>query len=186
MPVKVIRRDARCKICNSDHVVTIDDMLEMRYRHQRIGKEVVQQRHVLAKMREVGIENPTIDNINTHSKKHIEFVDTADEAEAPTSEQEQRLAIVVGELGEGWEDKLLSIDEFLRFYVAIESRNLVRDYVKNGNLQGAQLERLFKGAAEMTRRKSDSAAADLASLFGAAAEDEQPEEESEESDAGEL
>lgn len=167
MPVNPVKSETRCKVCASEHRAEIDALLEKRAAHDK-GEDgkVVTQSVVLARMAELGIDNPTKENITVHWAKHCEVVaDTAD----VDSHRKQMEAIFAGALGENWRERVVRPDEALPL-IANYLWQQIADQMMTGNRAGGLVETYQKVCAEMNRRKSDGAAKDLAELFGAAAE----------------
>jgi hypothetical protein len=75
LSVVPIKSEPRCKICNSTDRPELDELLLQRSRRHRLEDgSYVTEKVVLARMAELGIANPTVDNLRLHWKRHCEVV----------------------------------------------------------------------------------------------------------------
>ena len=87
MPILALTTEPKCKLCRHPERPAIDELIGRRSAREK----GVNLQYVLERMRELGVVNPTEENIKTHLKKHCEVV---------SEQQEQELAQVAASLEE--------------------------------------------------------------------------------------
>ena len=94
LAVRQIKTEFRCKLCKSPHRGEIDELLLQRSNRVQLpdGTRVTGD-YVKAKLVELGVENPTHENLTSHWKNHCQVVDAAEEAEI-TAQVESLLATI--------------------------------------------------------------------------------------------
>jgi len=154
-----IKTELRCKICKSDFRTEIDTLLEQRSnRESDADGNRVNLQYVQEKMTYFGVENPTLDNINAHWKKHCEV----GSAEAVVSAQSAQLDALETLLAGG---EHANLDEALRTIVTLGVAGF-REKVAKG-MNPITVDHVLKAAAELTRRSHNEAQHDLlTSLIG--------------------
>jgi hypothetical protein len=76
MAVLALVTERRCKICTFPHRDQIDQLLELRSkREQDADGRNVNLDYVLEKAAELGLPNPTAENVKTHWRRHCKSVD---------------------------------------------------------------------------------------------------------------
>lgn len=80
--VRAVKQEGRCKLCKNPNRPEIDEWLLRRsFRHQMPDGQTVNFEFVVARLIELGVENPTRENLTSHWKNHCEVV-TRTEQEA--------------------------------------------------------------------------------------------------------
>lgn len=157
MAIQPIATELRCKLCKHDRRPEIDALIEQRSRREINGDEL------LSKLVEVGVDNPNLDNVKNHLKKHCRIVDEAvAQAEERVIVELKAVAVAMFEetLGEGWRLRPIPpealIDLQRRLYVhELELR------VAEGLPSGVTHDHVLKGVAEQTKRKQEDAISEL-------------------------
>ena len=73
--VRATKQEGRCKLCKNPNRPEIDEWLLRRsFRHQLPDGTSVNFEYVVARLIELGVENPTRENVTTHWQKHCEVV----------------------------------------------------------------------------------------------------------------
>ena len=115
MAVLKIASVGRCKLCKHPKRDEIDAWLEKRSNGEVVDGNRVNLEYALARLAELGVENPTEDNVKNHWKKHCEKV--ADDALAEQAQREaeveaelknEALAVMERILGKDWREKGLT------------------------------------------------------------------------------
>lgn len=159
MAVLQTKTEARCKICSSPHRAAIEALLEKRSDKVRdpVTRELLYSGDiVLAKLRdEYGIENPTLENISGHWKKHCEKVSVEEVAdvEAALDEHREELLAILDET-DG------SVDGDLRVIFKLGIAR-IRGRVLRGEDPNVTTDQSLKAAAELTKRQDNEAKRDV-------------------------
>lgn len=153
MPILATKTELKCKLCSHPERTEIDRLIELRSRRE------LNLEGLLAKMRELQVTNPTKENVTLHLRKHCQIV-TEEEFEAQ-QKQKADLTTKVAEIcekefGAGWQDRILTNDEYLIF-VRICSQYDLWLKVQNGEKTGATIDHGLKAVGEGTKRKSSEA-----------------------------
>jgi hypothetical protein len=178
MAVVVVRTSRRCKFCTHPRRMEIDAELEIRSRlnGQPDDAGVVHNwEYVKGRLLELGVENPTEDNVKSHwgnESKHSYPV-TEEEAAMVAVEAgkltEEQLAVVERVLGPDWREVTPTAEQILELQRALFPFELV-DRIKAGKPLGITWDQVDRGINTSTRRSSDERAADLVSSLAGAIE----------------
>jgi hypothetical protein len=150
VPVTAIKTEIRCKLCKSSKRAEIDAILEKRSKGesdadgQRYNIE-----HVLKLLAELGIENPTPDNVKVHWRKHCELID-----EQASVEIEKRHRDTIDKFESG---ERVTADEVLDFIIFHGSADLKAKLEETGKA-GITVDQVLKAVDAKTRRKHDESA----------------------------
>lgn len=165
---------AACKLCKHPKRDEIDAWIEKRSNKERIGDQNVNLQYVLERLAELGVENPTEDNVKNHWKKHCEKI--ADDVAAETAAKEaaieeelknEALAIMERILGKDWRSQGLTptpeqIGELHRALYAYEMELRVRQ----GLPVSITHDHVLKSIAETTKRKGEESQTELLRTLG--------------------
>lgn len=146
-----------CKLCKHPKRPEIDALLELRSKHTRgpDGKLTHTIDVVLRTLGEWGVENPTLDNIKNHWRKHCEVVEgTA--AEEHASQLEGANAEML-EILDAADD---SVDGYLRSLIGVSKHRLRRRLLRNED-PGVTVDHALKASAELTKRSHNEAQHEL-------------------------
>jgi hypothetical protein len=158
MAVRQIRSEQRCKICASPDRAEIDSLLELR---STLGKledgTRVNGDYVLKRMGELGIRNPTIDNIKLHWKNHCEVVD-----DALAEQLEGAAGRALEALDSGG---TVDADAALDRIVAVGMAEL-EEKIRNGQKTGIGVDHIMKAIDSKTRRGHSEAQSELLRSLG--------------------
>jgi hypothetical protein len=157
------KSEPRCKLCRSPQRAAIDLLLLRRSRGDVDGDGVkITGDYLLEKFAQMGVENPTKDNLTVHFGKHCEVVQ-AEERQANADELDD----VFGELlsGAGTD---IDVDASLRAVFKIGVKDLAAQY-RNGTLK-IGISELRQIADTLERRRKTDAESDLMRTFGRAME----------------
>lgn len=161
--VAVLKVEPRCKLCRHPDRAAIDSLLFRRSRGESDDQGVrITGEYVLAAFKELGVENPTKDNLTAHWGKHCEVVD-AEERDANADELDE----VFGPLLEGPTSEI-DIDASLRAVFKVGLHDLARQY-RDGTLKIGVAE-LRQIADTLERRRKTDAESELMRTFGRAME----------------
>lgn len=152
--------ELRCKVCRSPERAAIDTLLGLRSESKVLPDGTrVNLEYVLKRCAELGIENPTKENVATHFRRHCEYIKDSDAAEQEERVQETAAKLLSGEL------QFADLDESLRwlFTVYIEEQ---REKVKRGENLRLTHDQAMKIAGEMTKRKQNDAQESLMEALG--------------------
>jgi hypothetical protein len=175
MPVIVVKTSRRCKLCQAEQREAIDAELEIRSNLNGKPDEngvVHNMEYVQKRLVELGVDNPTPDNIKNHwgnESKHS-YPATIDEANAIALEvenlSEQQLEIVKRLLPD-WPEVTPSPEQILELQRALFPFTLIQN-IKAGKPLGITWDQVDRGINTATRRNSEEQAASLiGSLAGA-------------------
>lgn len=159
MPVRQVKFDARCKICNSPARAEIEELIDRRVRGEKAddGSRITVKTIVEA-MKTWGFENPNDDNVKLHTKNHIEIVDT--EAEAAIDEAIQTTIAMLND-GSSFAD----VDQSLRRLFTIGMAEMEAK-ITAGQKSGIGPDLLVKISDAITRRKQSDAQSELLRMVG--------------------
>lgn len=162
MIVQAIKSEARCKLCKSPARAEIDQLLLKRsLREKTDDGKPINLEYVLAMFAELGVVNPTEENVKGHWKNHCRTVAEA-EAEAQAEDfQEKYEQYLRGEFD--FED----VDDGLRFLWSMYVRDQKAKAAK-GEALGLTHDHAVKIADSMTKRKSAEATQELLGALGGA------------------
>lgn len=159
MPVLATKTELRCKLCAHPRRPEIDALLERRSKRERDEDgNNINVDYVRGRLREMGVPNPTAENIKVHWKKHCEVItsrelDVRQEAAIETVEKAKR-----GELE-------VSADEFLDFVIAQGFAEAEARILLDGRA-GVTIDQALKAVEAKTRRRQEEAQADLLRSLG--------------------
>lgn len=158
MTVRAIKTEPKCKLCQHPKRAEIDGWIERRSNHEiddsgnRINGE-----YVLRELKELGVVNPTIENVALHFRKHCEKVDSGTAAAleiAATEAASTVLAILRGDT----EKRDLDTDLDVLWAIGIAE---IEARVARGERTGITPDLMMKIAAEKNRRAHNETQADL-------------------------
>ena len=143
----------RCKICASAKRVDADALI-CQWKSREVSKQ-----QLLDGLRELGIDNPNIDNVKGHvgtvaKPKHTKFVD-----EAEVAAEQESIEETLEELRTGKID-LADPDDVLKFQLTAYYRNLQEKFARGEDLHLTH-DHAIKVVAEMTKRKHNEAQSEL-------------------------
>ena len=165
MQILSLVTQTQCKICRSEGRVQIDALLLARAMKERDewGKRVTMTTiHRL--MEELGIPNPTRDNVETHLEKHCELVDDADLALRDVidlADQARMLGARFDEQGPATADTLP--DRVIQMY-DLQIRSELRD----GKVPRVTADQVRAMIDTKTRRRQNERLTDLLDIHAAA------------------
>lgn len=174
MAVLKIASVGACKLCRHPKRDEIDAWLEKRSNKDQVAGQNVNLDYVLARFREIGVDNPTPDNVKNHWKKHCQKIadDVAAEQEQKEAEAEEELrsaalTIATRILGEGWKEAGLTptpeqIGELHRALYAYE----LELRITKGLPLGITHDHVLKSIAETTKRKGEESQTELLRTLG--------------------
>jgi hypothetical protein len=97
--VRAIRQEQRCKLCKTPHRDEIDRLLLLRSQRASLDDGTpVNGEYVRARIAELGVENPTAENLTTHWKRHCEVVSAAEEKEIEMAVESLLATVTLDEL----------------------------------------------------------------------------------------
>ena len=165
MAVLAKKNEPRCKLCRSAHREYFDHLLELRSdgKADKVGQRV-NFVYVQAKYREKHDgQNLSIDNVQSHWKKHCErivddapILDAGKEAESDA----EKAAIFDRVLGPGWKEREKTPDEYLQVLREIAFVEL-HDKAVAGAQMGVSVDHALKAIDSTTRRKQEETTATL-------------------------
>jgi hypothetical protein len=155
--VRQIKSEKRCKICASTDRTEIDRLLELRSIGEKIDGARVTGDYVLARMGELGLRNPTLDNLKAHWKNHCEVV--SDEF-ASQLEGAANAALEAIDKG-ATVDADASLDRILAIGMAE-----VEEKARNGQKVGISIDHILKAIDSKTRRGHTEAQSELLRSLG--------------------
>lgn len=163
MPAQAADTVLRCKLCAHEKRTEIDALLELRSKRQKNTKEV------LAELEELGVENPTLDNIKGHlgqrgNKAHTVFI-TEEQQESTQEVREAALEGLKQRIASG---EPVNADHVLDTLVHIGMTDL-EARLRDGASSGITIDHILKAIGEKTKRKTNEAQDELLKGLGAAA-----------------
>lgn len=122
--VRQVKQELRCKLCKHPGRAEIDHLLLQRSQRTMLADGTrVTGDYVVARLREMGVENPTHENLTTHWKRHCEVVDRNSEEEI-TAAVEGVLASMspeqIGELSSGDALRVLRTQAFVELQARLK------------------------------------------------------------------
>lgn len=157
MAVRQIRDEKRCKICASPDRSEIDSLLELRSKGGKLDDVRVNGDYVLKRMGELGIRNPTVDNIKLHWKNHCEMVDDALGEQLDGAAERALAALEAGET--------VNPDAVLQRVLALGAAEL-EEKARNGQKTGIGIDHILKAVDSMTRRSTSQSQNELLRELG--------------------
>lgn len=149
MPVLPIKTELKCKLCKHPEREAIDALLEMRSNRQKDAAGVlVNEAYVKDFLLKAGVDNPTLDNIKNHWKKHCEVV-KEETKEALEGEREKAIADLMARAHE------MSLDDLME-WVARQGVHeaMLRELLEGKS--GVTLDHSMKAVDTITRRKQEN------------------------------
>ena len=160
LPSKTV---ASCKLCKHDRRSEIDELLLKRSLKTRdpVTKQLTHTADIIRQLLadDFGVENPTLENLAVHWKKHCQVVtdaEVADVAKALDEHQEELLAIVDGSDG--------TVDSNLRVIHRL-SMARIRGRILRGEDPGVSVDQGLKAVGELTKRQDNEAKHELLSAL---------------------
>ena len=156
MAVVVLKTELKCKLCKHPRRADIDALLEKRSRGEKDAEgNRVNADYVIARLREFGVQNPSIDNIRAHlgqrgNNAHTGFVTEAEEEAAKAEADELLQKLAAGEI------EHVDPDEIIRFQL---TRYYLREVQKaaNGDPSDLTHDQARALIGEATKRKQNDA-----------------------------
>jgi hypothetical protein len=155
--VRQIKSEKRCKICASPDRIEIDRLLELRSVGEKIDGVRVTGDYVLARMGELGLRNPTLDNLKAHWKNHCEVV--SDEL---VGQLEGAVTAALEALDQG---ATVDPDAALDRIVAAGMAE-IEQKIRNGQKVGISVDHILKAIDSKTRRGHTEAQSELLRSLG--------------------
>jgi hypothetical protein len=156
--IRQVKTERRCKLCQSTHRSEIDQLLLLRSQSGKLDDGTrVNGEYVITRCAELGIQNPTKENITGHWKNHCEVIDdeaakAIDQAVDATLAKLQPGAVV---------DADAALDRIIAVGVAeIEER------VAQGQRSGIGVDQVLKAIDSKTRRGASEAQSELLRELG--------------------
>ena len=155
----------QCKICRSEGRDSIDQLLLARHTKSKgeDGKRV-QMPAIHARMAELGIPNPTYDNVITHLEKHCEILDDAELVYREIGDLEQQaksLGAAFDEQGPATADSLP--DRVIQMYDL-----QIRAELREGKVPRVTADQVRAMIDTKTRRRQNERLTDLLDIHAAA------------------
>lgn len=156
MAVLPIKTEKRCKLCSHPNRPDIDVLLEKRSNGEsdengrRFNEEYVKE--ILSGW---GVENPTLDNLKNHWKKHCQVVSSeeAEEAAAELNDLSKEMLAVLEESDGSLDGDLRAV-----FRIGI---GRIKGRILRGEDPGVTLDHALKASAELTKRSHNEAQREL-------------------------
>lgn len=154
MAVLAIKTETKCKLCVHTHRPEIDAWIERRSNREVDTDGVrINLEYVLEKMRGLGVENPTEENVKNHWQKHCARTADTTVVATKTAAAEALIKILSGEVTV---DVNRDLDRLWAIGLAeIEAR------IAAGERSGITPDVLLRVAQEKTRRAHNETQADL-------------------------
>lgn len=150
MAVIASKTEPKCKLCVHAERIRIDELIEMRSKRLKDEQGVtVNLPYVLAALAELGVQNPTEENVKNHWKKHCEVV-KEETKEALDSHREQAL----DELRQ--RAKSMSLEELMEWVARQGVEEAMLRELLDGK-SGVTLDHSMKAVDTLTRRKQENA-----------------------------
>lgn len=162
----------RCKLCSHESRTEIDQILLKRSLGEADDEGRWNIERVLKALGELGVTNPTKENVTIHWRKHCEAVSeevVQEREEAKEAVAARSMAMADEALGVGWRERVLSPDEYL-ILVRIAAQHDLALRMASGERTGATIDHGLKSVGEVTKRKSSEALDDVRKGIGAAVE----------------
>ncbi len=177
MPVLAIKNEQRCKLCKTPHRPLLDALLEMRSNGendeagQRVNFDYVAARYaeLHTDAAKPADRKLTEENVKGHWKNHCQKVapeEAGKLAEVEAKVDEAKAAVFERVLGEGWEERDKSPDEYLAVLRELAFVELY-EKVKAGAPLGLTIDHALKGVDSSTRRKQEETTAAVLRQLGA-------------------
>lgn len=154
MAVLPVKTEPRCKLCQSPHRHSIDELLEKRSKLESLDDGTrVNLEYCLSRFLEWGVVNPTGENVKNHWRKHCRVsedgaIEAAQTAALLKLEEMDRNGVMV--------DVNRDLDWLWSLGIAE-----IRERVARGDKSGISADLLLKVAAEKTRRQHNETQDDL-------------------------
>lgn len=148
--VQPIKTVTRCKLCAHPRRTEIDELLLKRSEGavDEQGRRYNAER-VKELLSEMGVQNPTDENIKVHWGKHCEKVSTE-----LVAAQERKRIEVLEKIKDGETSDLLTPDQALDFVIAQGAEEL-QLRIENEGKAGITVDQMMKAIEVKTRRKAD-------------------------------
>lgn len=157
MPYLQTKTEPKCKLCTHPEREAAEAIIAQQQERK------ITQADCLAALAELGVENPTRDNIILHRKKHCQLV-TAQEMEAHKKlmgeHESKALDMCDKQFGEGWQDRILTNDEYLTLLRIASQHDLVLK-MQRGEKTGVTVDHGLKSVGEGTKRKQTEAESEM-------------------------
>lgn len=149
MAVLAVKTELKCKLCKHPEREQIDLLLEMRSNGQKDAAGVrVNADYVIERLREMGVENPNLDNLKIHWRKHCEVV-KEETKETLTEQRDQAVEELIARAKE------MTLDELME-WVARQGVHeaMLRELLEGKS--GVTLDHAMKAVDTITRRKQEN------------------------------
>jgi hypothetical protein len=152
------KTEPRCKLCRHPERAAIDALLEVRSnRGKDADGNVVNLDYVLAKLAELGVENPTEENCKTHWKRHCEVV-----TQREVERQEEVFAEAIERFNGG---ERVDPDELLEFVIFHGKLDAESRLLQSGTA-GITIDQALKAVDGKTKRKHNEAQTAILGALG--------------------
>jgi hypothetical protein len=143
-----------CKICSSPERRRIETLLEHRHHRRKDSNGVrINLEYVKARMLELGVKNPTLENVTLHVSRHMEFVEDSRKLHKLDSGRKTALKLRTG-------TPHVDIDENLRWMISV-GRSEIEDRLIRGEKSGITTDHILKATDALTRRQHNEAQHEL-------------------------
>lgn len=147
--VRQIKNEPKCKICKSPHRDEIDGLLlERSFRVTRDDGTVVNGDFVRRRLVELGVQNPTHENLTSHWKNHCQVVSKDSEEEIADLVEGVLASVSIEELQEMTTSERLDLLE-LQGYAELQAR------IKTTGKSGLSTDQLLRIAEIKQRQKQN-------------------------------
>lgn len=160
MPGLVIQStttEAKCKLCSHAERTSIDEAICQRSNREINGDAL------LERLAELGVANPTLDNVKNHLKRHCKLVEPdVVQAEIKVKSQLEAIALEMFDdaLGEDWRDRPISAEALIDLQRRLYAHELELR-IAAGLPSGITTDHVLKGVAEQTKRKQEEGLSEL-------------------------
>lgn len=154
MAVLAIKTEPKCKLCTHPNRPEVDALIERRSNREELEDGTrVNLEYVLARFRELGVDNPTEENIKNHWQKHCQKTTSGTVIATQDAAAEKLLAIMRGDIVV---DVNADLDRLWAIGLAeIEAR------LSRGEKSGITPDVLLRVAQEKTRRAHNETQSEL-------------------------
>lgn len=153
----------KCKLCSHARRPEIDLAIA------DLANRAISINELLARLADIGVENPTYDNVKAHRKSHLELVPQAvAEAEADVEGELKRAALAIFEriLGADWRSATPTAEQYLELVRALQVHELELK-IRAGLPTGITVDQGLKSIGETTKRKHEEGQSELFKSLGA-------------------
>lgn len=155
--IQASKTEPKCKLCTHPERAKIDEAICQRSNREINGDALI------AKLGELQVENPTLDNVKNHLKRHCTLVEektAAAEADVEVQLREIALQMFEDALGEDWREQPISAEALIDLQRRLYAHELSLRLAA-GLPSGITTDHVLKGVAEQTKRKQEEGLSEL-------------------------